>query len=295
MLSSIPKDTIVIVGNGFDVAHGLSSSYTGYKEWLQEHNMSLYDALMSYIDLSGNWWNEFEKNLAAFHVPKLIHDAPRENVTQAPLFHPSIPLPAKGYFRNIREQISKSFTEWVDSLSTASAKPTVNMPKADLYISFNYTDTLERVYGIPESLILYLHGKAARGDELVFGHNKSHFEIEEMIKKKYNLQESESFLVPGSFGEDEYQLALEISFLDKSPYTQIVKFKDLLIPAVVHTKIVWAFGLSFSEVDFEYIEWIAQRNRDLFWQVSWHKERDKVQIIDTFKALGVRNYELFNA
>jgi len=289
----VSKDTIIIIGNGFDVCHGLSSKYSDFRDWLQTNNKFLYETLNRYIDISGDWWNDFERNLAAFNVPKLIDDAPKDYPSRDPRFPPSFYYPANGSFRNIRNQISESFTEWAQTLSCPSTKPRVDIPAADLCISFNYTDTLEKVYGIPENHILYIHGKAVRDNELIFGHSKSHFELEDETKKKYNLYESKSFFVPGTFGDAEYQLTLEISFLDKFPYKQIVKYDSVLIPALAVAKTIWVYGLSFSEVDFQYIEWITEKNPNLRWRVSWHVENDKKRIKNTFDALNVREYEMF--
>ena len=40
-----------------------------------------------------------------------------------------------------------------------------------MFLNFNYTDTLEKVYGIPASNILYIHGNALRGNNLILGHH----------------------------------------------------------------------------------------------------------------------------
>lgn len=290
-----PADTIIIIGNGFDVCHGLPSRYSDFKAWLQVNNLELYETLNRYIDISGDWWNEFERNLTSFHVPKLIHDAPKNYPQQDSRFPPTFNHPMNGFFRMIKKHLSESFTELAKTLSCDSTKPILELPDANLYISFNYTDTLEKVYGIPESKILYIHGKASRRDDLIFGHSKSHFELEEEIKRKYGLFESESFYVPGTFGDAEYQLTMEVSYLDKFPYAQIMKNEKLLASAVFAAKNIWVYGLAFSEVDFQYIDWIVSRKSTLFWQVSWHIENDKKQIEDTFRGLRVKNYELFYA
>ena len=41
----------------------------------------------------------------------------------------------------------------------------------DRFLTFNYTDTLECVYGIDAEKVLHFHGRAASGDELIVGHN----------------------------------------------------------------------------------------------------------------------------
>ena len=70
---------IVIVGNGFDVNHGLPSSYANFKIWLCTNDKVLFDFLERYIDVDGNWWNDFERSLSEIDVPKLINETPLEN------------------------------------------------------------------------------------------------------------------------------------------------------------------------------------------------------------------------
>lgn len=41
----------------------------------------------------------------------------------------------------------------------------------DRFLTFNYTDTLECVYGIDAENVLHIYGRAASGDELIVGHN----------------------------------------------------------------------------------------------------------------------------
>lgn len=64
-----------------------------------------------------------------------------------------------------------------------------------LYLSFNYTDTLEHVYGIPRDQILYIHGKAGENSNLIVGHgDKSTFEKD---------------TIPNNLSEEEYNEYLE--------------------------------------------------------------------------------------
>ena len=40
------------------------------------------------------------------------------------------------------------------------------------FLSFNYTDTFEVLYGIPEESIIHIHGRASFKEKLVVGHNR---------------------------------------------------------------------------------------------------------------------------
>lgn len=285
---------LVIVGNGFDLHHGLKSSYWHYKDWLTIEHPELFEQLNRYIDTSGDWWNDFEKNLARFDIMKIIREVPRVYPPRDPRFPPSFISPAESFFKGLREQISDSFQEWVQTISLDGYRERIDLPAAGLFISFNYTDTLERVYGIPEQFILYIHGKALRGDKLVFGHSKSHYEIERDYMQKHGLREIESFFDTGPvMTDEEYQLAMNVSFLDKSPYTQIVANSWILMPAVHGANMVTSYGMSFSESDFQYLEWIVEQNPNLMWRVSWHTQEDRERIDSFFKQVGVKKYSTF--
>lgn len=283
---------IVIVGNGFDVNHGLPSSYANFKEWLSANDKDLFDFLDRYIDASGEWWNDFERNLSGINVPQLIKDtplkkAPTSTITGLP---PSFSHPASWKLDDIRKKLSTRFTEWVKNIDDEDVKKTVDLPMASLYISFNYTNILEQVYGIDENRIVYIHGKASRGDELIFGHGKNQFVLEKDVMQRYGLYRSSDFYKAGTYGDSEYELTHHLSYWQK--YIQLANHYDVLLPAVKNANMVYVYGLSFSEVDYPYIQWIIEKNPSLKWLVSWHSEKDKKCISETLRILGAV-YELF--
>ena len=284
------ENGIVIVGNGFDVNHGLPSSYANFKEWLKNNDINLFDFLNTYIDVKGNWWNDFERSLSEFDIPKLIRETPLEKSPRDSKLPPSFSHPASWRLDSVRDAISLKFTEWVKTLDGVEINKKIDLPEACLYISFNYTDTLERVYGIEENKIVYIHGKASRGDKLIYGHGKSQFELEYDVMKKYNLHRSDDFFTAGSFGDSESELTSRVSYWQK--YIQLGLYYNVLRPAVSGASNVCVYGLSFSKVDFPYLQWIVEKNPNLKWRVSWHSENDKKcisEILGTLRAV----YELF--
>ena len=285
---------IVIVGNGFDLYHGVKSSYRHYKKWLIKCDPDLYKLLERYIDVAGNWWCDFERNLGDFNIVKILRECPRNYKHQKdPRFPPTPTYPGNWFFDEMRERITASFKAWVKTLRCASDCALIQLPKARLYISFNYTDTLEKLYRISKDQILYIHGKVSCGDDLVFGHGKCQYELENDYKQKYGLIESKSFYEAGTFGDEEFQLMMGVSYWEKNPYIYIVKYNEILLPAVMSSDEVFIYGFSFSEVDRPYIEWIAEKKPTLRWYVSWHSQKDKQRVESVLKALGVKAVNLF--
>ena len=54
-------------------------------------------------------------------------------------------------------------------------------PPQIIYDRFVLLDTLEKVYGIPTSNILYIHGNALRGNNLILGHHNAALFQEQVI------------------------------------------------------------------------------------------------------------------
>ena len=173
---------IIIVGNGFDVNHGIPSSYAHFKTWLSNNDKELFDFLERYIDVAGDWWNDFERSLSEIDIPKLIRETPLEDKPVNPRIPPSFSHPACWRLDSVRDAISLKFTEWVKTLDGVEINKKIDLPEACLYISFNYTDTLEILYGIED--VLHIHGDVGKNDILIIGHGDTR-DIER-AKELYN-------------------------------------------------------------------------------------------------------------
>lgn len=67
--------------------------------------------------------------------------------------------------------IREAFHRWINQLEGGNPEMMVDIELEDsTFLTFNYSDTLESLYKIPNERILYLHGKANTDDELVLGH-----------------------------------------------------------------------------------------------------------------------------
>ncbi|MEK8746646.1 AbiH family protein, partial [Escherichia coli] len=50
---------LYIIGNGFDMRHGLPTGYKHFKSYVEKNDQDLYDAIEEYIP-AGDEWNELE-------------------------------------------------------------------------------------------------------------------------------------------------------------------------------------------------------------------------------------------
>ena len=71
---------LYIIGNGFDRHHGMETSYSQFRNWLEEKDLSVLctiDELFGYCD--DDWWQYFESNLATAVTSEIVQEEVREN------------------------------------------------------------------------------------------------------------------------------------------------------------------------------------------------------------------------
>lgn len=143
--------------------------------------------------------------------------------------------------------ISRCFSEWILHINTNV--PPVVLPesfnKNCLFLNFNYTDILEKVYDIPASNILYIHGNALRGDNLILGHHNAAL-FREQIVPAFNAAEEHSTYLEDI--EEDFRLQEAKEFI-KNYFRRI--YKDTASIIRYHQ----SFFDSLKTVDEVYIYW----------------------------------------
>ncbi len=158
-------DTLYIIGNGFDLHHGIASSYEDFRQYAWRHcgsdgywlgqletcyptknkngKLELWCDLehaLGNIDFQ-NAFNESTEDVELEEDHEMRYQAQMED---APKYH----------LEMMFEAFHRIFKDWVDQIDINV--PSVSLPHFDkkgMFLSFNYTETLERLYGIPQKQI----------------------------------------------------------------------------------------------------------------------------------------------
>jgi hypothetical protein len=212
---------LLIIGNGFDIAHGLKTNYHDFLQWAYENNeMGRYWG----FDLEKYWksrLNGVQSRTIVIDDGKILSD-PIPNpdyveVTEEPEFVKTL-FSKQGdtwidLENNLAQVIEKSAEKWFkrsagftyegfraffnDFLITkfenyiatvinlADVSEYLSVQYADLVLSFNYSNTFERIYKYryPNVQICYINGKAVFGGpqpRIVFGcdyYSEKHSEL----------------------------------------------------------------------------------------------------------------------
>ena len=129
---------LYVIGNGFDLHHGMPCGYVDFIAWLQGNRHEVYNDLNRiYGDCSGNNWSDFENSLRGFN----LDDYP-DNVTRDGLMQ-------------LKAGLNEALLAWVKTIGMPEPKTVIdNIDRNAVFFTFNYTRTLEDFYGIDEDRIV---------------------------------------------------------------------------------------------------------------------------------------------
>lgn len=259
--------SLYIIGNGFDIHHGIKSRYSDYREWLKEYDFDLYDKLCRLydsIDEDDGWWKSFEQHLSAIsfdYINKMYQDySPiygSEDFRDADYHRASIQVGLDIDIDNLIENIGQSLKVWVSSLNKPNCGKLRIADKDECYfLTFNYTKTLEDVYNIPSEQLCHIHG-SINGDDLIWGHGKTTNDIYESLKGKPKL-------LPKDLTDEQYE-----DWLDANT-------DDPTMESIIETS-----ANQFSPIDIPYLEEVLYNIIDVdkvLWIATAHTSSDEKAI-----------------
>ena len=248
-----PSETLVIIGNGFDVAHGIKSEYKDFKEYYNIHHKK--EGVDKLFKLNGNWSN-IEWALTNYDVIRI--------------------LDSKRYqYDWILDELLRLFNLWVD-LIRLNVKPLneqYELYKESWILTFNYTETIESVYNIPSSQIYHIHG--SRLD------NKKQYLFGSGIERDITDLEEYSYET-----EDRYEAIEEIFVTMNNQYTKPVFSRINALKEFLKDKdiqMIKVHGHSMGEVDSMYFrEIIKKTGKDTLWIIDYYNDND-IKNIRKFK------------
>ena len=286
---------LFIIGNGFDKAHGLPTSYWDFRTFLENRFPDflyafeqLYNIYPGLDDSSKRnlLWNEFETNLANIDEDVIIEQAI------------SIEMSLESGDIGIEDTLDEIFKEeygfihelaiylkqWVRTIRIRDLRRKTSMinGKNDaIYINFNYTAVLETTYKIPEDNIIHIHGSLReKFGEPILGHgNKTRIEkiLERQEVSERLFNEKESSILKAIYG---YYLGT---------YKDINKFMHRLRPLTSkEVEQIFVVGHSLAGVDmpyFRYIDFLTSRKAS--WKIYYLNECDIEQMKANLISVGI--------
>ena len=282
---------LYIIGNGFDIHHGVESSYWDFKEYLDNEDSDLVEKLEEYFG-SDALWSDFEETLAYLDTEQIINECMTYLVSYgaedwSEEYNHDYQYEVQRRIDLITGKLKERFIEWVLQLKLPdiTEKNMVHIENKALFINFNYTSTLERLYKVSCDRILYIHNKAIdTNSTLIIGHSRNP-QNEKTLIELYNDEDTDVRVAEGNKILDNY-------FLETYKSTEtIINENKSFFDSLEMIKIIYVFGHSLSVVDKPYFQEISNRidKENVSWKVSFHNKKDLIKFNKFFNDLNIPN------
>jgi len=306
---------LYVIGNGFDLYHGMETSYYSFGLFLNNVNRTIYDYLVKYYCLPdivrgdeggyGNLlWSEFESALSELDYETVLDDnsdylaSPGSPEFRDRDWH-AFQIEMENIVGDLTCNLFEVFRKFILQVKYPSLFNInkITLEGKALYFTFNYTDTLERLYEISEENILYIHEKASCDDvTLILGHGIDPTEFihedpkpleglsdEKQEKWKEHMSDNHDF----SYESGKQELMGYFSNSYKDTESIIAKNENFFNKINDLTKVV-ILGHSLAEIDLPYFEKIfrsVQENAE--WLVTYYNANERNAHKETLMSIGV--------
>lgn len=169
---------LFILGNGFDIKHDLPTRYADFRKYLQASHPK-QERLLTEIFEEGSdededkLWSSVEESLSYLTPETMVLMADDIYLGEDFLYSDAFCEELEKHYQPLK-LLPIYLAEWIRSISLTSIYRYAEIDNNSFYLTFNYTETLERIYGIDNNSILHVHGKV--GSNLIFGYQENYSE-----------------------------------------------------------------------------------------------------------------------
>lgn len=265
-------DTLYIIGNGFDRYHELETSYWHFKEDLKFRAPDVHNDFNEYFNVDkvseNELWENFENKLGEIDIEKVIEDT--ELSANGPLIKSTtIFMKLKFYMAQWIKQIEDN------SIHKLLICKKLNFQGNYIFLNFNYTSTLEKIYDVADKDITYIHGAIKDGDiGFIIGHNSPKPDV----PKKY----------PVSGEAHEKNIIRHYENSEKKTWEIIEENSQFFTNDIIDIKKIYVLGHSMNDIDMPYFRKIKECTDDNnIWYITWFGEDDKINKKNQAATLGI--------
>lgn len=294
---------LYIIGNGFDLHHGIPSRYSDFRQWLYQEHKGIIDDNFHGCD-NDEWWNDFESHFADINIESIAMEETMQNM---PNFGSDdfkdrdwyiAESEAENRIIDIYATINEELFRWARQLPTVSVKKVRFESRNAIFLTFNYTLTLEKLYRIPSKRILHIHGSVNKNAEgIVIGHDSSYYEIHGNVKPySYrgdddDIADSEGFILNRTT-----DACISVVSDYRKPVYEIINHHQEWMQSLNDITHIHVYGHSFGDIDMPYFEYIAKTtsSNNVFWEISAFSETDRKRIEQFVLSQKIANYKIID-
>lgn len=293
---------LFIIGNGFDLFHELPTNVTDFTEILSEKDCNEY---YEKIDI---YWGEYERSLSYFDF---------EAMTELFLEHPNYLSDREGDREGVIFVMREKMEELHDIVKSSLLKMIENaeeiidekvnlsmwgpgdcklVDKDNLFISFNYTSTLESLYEMAKSnKIIHIHGSVSEYDDLIFGYSDYNEKLLNSFAEcgvdvaNYHHTKGNGYIEIDYYTQKQYEEIFTFYDANKKNL-QLEKLEKYLRSHASEIKEVIVLGHSMDSVDSKYFNLINDIVQPQKWIISQHNNNPCKEIIQNYTFVDIVEY-----
>lgn len=280
---------VYIIGNGFDLHHGIQSSYSNFKTYLKNMDRNIFEAVETYLSPKNNW-SDLEESLASLDSDYLTENASDFLVSYgaddwSDSGHHDYQYEIEQIVESLSSRLKSHFSDWIIQLDIPNhneVSPNILKINPNVtYLSFNYTNTLEKIYGVQKSNTLFIHGYAKNQSDLILGHGWNPINIPALNEEDYERLDAR--VIEGNEIINRY---FHKTFKQTS---KIIQANAMFFNNLTTVSEIYILGHSLSHVDIEYFQAIVKHvnSNDVQWTVSYYNNEELERHQQTMSNLGV--------
>ena len=253
-------DKLYIIGNGFDLHHGLRTSYANFRDdYIKKKSSVLWNDLLDiYGDTPQNdnlWWKDFENMLGKVDYESLSKSQNGEAV---------------GFMkvRNLMKgKLPPLFGKWIKDVNSQI--------DASIFL-------LEKAYHVKEDNVWHIHGTIKHPDDIVVGHDA---DAGQLVKYTQEYNKDQQRISPSYADNINQEVLNGAKKVRNRIYLQEDKFYQYS-----NIRHYVAMGFSFNDIDMPYIEkmWSVNRQKEAAdWTLYWYSSGEDNLMKKKLIELGV--------
>lgn len=284
--------TLYIIGNGFDLQHEIPSDLRLFKQFVRSQDRGLLETVEKYLPDAGDW-SDLESALATIDAEGLLEDLeqfmPSYGADEwSDSGHHDFQYEVERVVQCLSIELRHRLGQWIRQLPiptlTTTPRRLKTIDHTALFLSFNYTPTLEALYMVPETNILHIHGRSTMPDDnLVLGHARNPVEIKS-LNDRPDIEEIDTRLMEANSIVDRY---FSRTF---KPSARLIEENRSFFQRLTEVKQVHVLGHSLSKVDVPYFRALLGIPAIAYgrWHVACYEHNDSERIPIKLTTLGVQ-------
>lgn len=302
-------DTLVLIGNGFDIWQGLDTSFQSFEKYYEEH---LEEVLKRFhlkshtgYDHEGNLLTDENGNPVTYSDVELFYGNPFQPSKLSHEFWWNLECSMDkvddqqiNYFfgrdgvkdiqkcaNNAQRVLKELFRDWVMTIQIEEKKNEYQFGDNVLFVNFNYTDTLGKRFGVKPVNEFHIHGLAQDKESILVGHaTHPEYPYEPLRQMKgtprmKGLYYIEDFLYNADkHVEDNYMKLRIFCALHGVRISEIEK--------------IYVLGLGFGDADLSYIKHLVYETQGIVEEPEKDLTEEEIRFLDEQDFMGMMNLNM---